>query len=134
MRFDAANNRGRMVVMDVEQDAGGTDAGPSPMQAVLMAMAGCTGMDVVSILRKMRASLEGLIIHVEGARAAEHPKVFTGIHLRYQVWGVGLEHEPVERAVTLSLEKYCPVAAMLKKTADVTYDVVISEPRRPRPV
>jgi putative redox protein len=100
------------------------------MQAVLISLAGCTGMDVVSILRKMRAPLEGLTMEVDAERATEHPKVFTKIHLRYRAWGAGLEDEPVRRAVDLSQEKYCSVSAMLKKSVPITYDVVVERADR----
>jgi len=97
------------------------------MESVLIALAGCTGMDVVSILRKMRAPLAGMRIEVNAQRAPEHPKVFTQIHVRYVAWGEGLQHDQVEKAATLSQEKYCSVSAMLKKTADLTYEVVVAD-------
>jgi len=112
--------------MDAMPEHGGTGAGPSPMQTVLIALAGCTGMDVVSILRKMRAPLDGLTISVSAERAAEHPKVFTRIHLRYEFSGRALLREQVEKAVSLSQEKYCSVAAMLRHSAEITYEVAIA--------
>jgi len=125
-RFDGTTEGGTATVMDSTPDQGGTGVGPSPMETVLMAMAGCTGMDVASILAKMRAPLDRLTIAIEADRATEHPKVFTKIHIRYQVRGVGLKREQVEKAVSLSLEKYCPVTAMLRKSAEVTYEVRLS--------
>lgn len=127
MRFDAETDQGLHVVMDAT--AGKTPAGPSPMQTVLAALAGCTGMDVVSILRKMRAPLEQMTIDVEAARAAEHPKVFTRIHLRYEVAGAGVTREQVERAVSLSLQRYCPVTAMLRRSAEITHEIVLAGER-----
>lgn len=126
MRFDGAAEEGTTATMDAMPEHGGGGAGPSPMQMTLMALAGCTGMDVVSILRKMRAPLKGLIMHVEAERATEHPKVFTKIHVRYEFSGDGLQRDQVEKAVTLSQEKYCSVSAMLKKAAEVTYEIVMS--------
>jgi putative redox protein len=126
MRFDGTAEEDTTATMDAMPEHGGTGAGPSPMQMTLMALAGCTGMDVVSILRKMRAPLKGLMMYVEAERAAEHPKVFTKIHLRYEFSGDGLQREQIEKAVTLSQEKYCSVSAMLKKAAEVTYEIALS--------
>ncbi len=84
-----------------------------------------TRMDVVSILRKKRVHLEDLRIDVSGERAAEHPRVFTSIHLNYTVRGEGLSTETARKAVELSLDKYCSVAGMLKKTAKITYDIQV---------
>ncbi|MDR7484358.1 MAG: OsmC family protein [Armatimonadota bacterium] len=126
MRFDGAASSGGTLVMDARPEHGGTGAGPSPLETVLMAMAGCTGMDVVSILQKMRAPLKHLTITVDGERAAEHPRVFTSIRIRYEASGAGLTREQVERAVILSLEKYCSVTAMLRQTAEITHEIVLS--------
>ncbi len=125
-RFTGVAESGATLVMDSRPDQGGQDAGPSPMETALMAMAGCTGMDVLDILWKMRAPLERFSIGVEAERAAEHPRVFTKIHVRYVVSGPGLTPEQVEKAVELSLEKYCSVTAMFKRTADVTHEIVVS--------
>jgi putative redox protein len=126
VRFDAVADAGASAVMDVLPEHGGTGAGPSPMQAVLMAVAGCTGMDVVSILKKMRAPVEGLTIAVEAERATEHPKIFTKIHLRYEFAGEGLQRDQLEKAVSLSLEKYCAVHAMLHHAVQFTHEIVMS--------
>jgi putative redox protein len=126
MRFDATTESSPGIVMDATPDHGGTGAGPSPMEAVLMAMAGCTGMDVASLLRKMRVPCEALTIEIEAERAAEHPRVFTKIHVRYVVVGPGLTRDPVEKAVALSLDKYCSVTAMLRRTATVTSEIILA--------
>lgn len=126
MRFDAASESGRVATMDTLAEHGGSGTGPSPMETVLMAMAGCTGMDVASILAKMRAPVRTFTIAVDAERATEHPKVFTKIHVRYEVAGPGLQREQVEKAVTLSLDKYCSVTAMLRLGAEVTYDLDVS--------
>lgn len=122
MRFAA----GDRWVLDATPEHGGSGAGPAPMETVLMALAGCTGMDVVSILRKMRAPLGGLRIEVEAERATDHPRVFTAIHLRYHLTGEGLRPEQVVRAVTLSQERYCSVSRMLRATARITYEVLLN--------
>ncbi len=115
------------VLMDTQPESGGSGVGPSPMETVLMALAGCTGMDVVGVLTKMRAPLEGLTISATAERAAEHPKVFTAIHLRYAAWGRGLTAEQVRKAVVLSHDKYCSVSAMLRKTASITHEIAVSD-------
>ena len=125
MRFEGFAEGVGSIVMDSAREHRGTSAGPTPMQTVLLALAGCTGMDVVSILEKMRTPLEGLKIEVNGERATEHPKVFTRIHLRYVVRGAGLREEDVRKAIDLSQEKYCSVSAMLRATATITYEVLL---------
>ena len=127
MRFDGIAGSGGAILMDARPEHGGGGAGPSPMETVLFALAGCTGMDVVDVLRKMRAPLEGLAIDVEAERATEHPRVFTKIRLRYAAWGTGLRLDQVERAVSLSQEKYCSVSAMLRATAALTFDLSVSD-------
>ncbi len=126
-RFEGTTESGAPFVMDARVDAGGGGAGPSPMETVLAALAGCTGIDVVGILQKMRAGLEGMAISVSAERATEHPRVFTKIHLRYTIWGQGLVRDQVERAVMLSKEKYCSVSAMLSHTAAITHEVYVNE-------
>lgn len=126
MRFDGVNQDGVTLTMDASSQHGGSGAGPSPMEAVLMAVAGCTGMDVISILNKMRAPLEKLLIEVDADRAADHPKVFTAIRIRYLASGPGLAEDQVSKAVSLSQEKYCSVAAMLGKAAKISYEVVVT--------
>lgn len=107
--------------MDTRPEHGGSGQGPSPMESVLLALAGCTGMDVVSILAKMRAPLAGIEIRVSADRADDHPRVFTAIRLDYVFRGTGLRPDQVERAVQLSQEKYCSVSAMLRRSTDLTY-------------
>ncbi|HEV2357783.1 MAG TPA: OsmC family protein [bacterium] len=121
MRFDGTAESGGKVALDARPEHGGTGQGPSPMETLLLALAGCTGMDVVSILGKMRAPLAGLEIHVSGDRAEAHPRVFTRIRLEYVLSGAGLETDQVRRAVDLSQEKYCSVSAMLRQSAELTY-------------
>jgi len=127
MAFLAHTDSGRQVLMDAKKESGGLSAGPSPMELVLVALTGCTGMDVVSILSKMKVLDEVISFRMEvsSERAQDHPKVYTKIHLKYIF---KFKNQPfkeqVEKAVQLSQEKYCSVAGMLKKAAELTYEIV----------
>ena len=118
--FVAETGSGHAVVLDGAIDAGGRNLGPRPMELVLAGTAACTAFDVVWILRKARQPISDCVVEADAERAADDPKVFTRIHLKYRVTGTGLNRAQVERAVKLSKEKYCSVSAMLQKTAKVT--------------
>lgn len=126
MRFGGAAESGGTLTLDARPEHGGTGQGPSPMETLLLALAGCTGMDVVSVLGKMRAPLAGLEIRVSGDRRNEHPRIFTHVHLEYIFRGKDLKPEQAGRAVELSQEKYCSVSAMLRASAELTYTWRIS--------
>ena len=96
------------------------ETGPRPIELMLIGMAGCTAMDVVSILQKKRQPVAGVQVRVSAERADEHPRVYTHIHLEYVVTGKGVSPQAVERSIELSQTKYCPGAAMLGKTAEIT--------------
>lgn len=127
MKFEAIPPSGHRVIMDSAAAHGGEDEGPRPMELVLVALGGCTGMDVISILNKMKHPIEGLEIEVSAERAPEHPKVYTKVHIVYKFRGKNLEIEKIEKAVRLSQEKYCSVSEMLRKTAQLTYSIEITE-------
>ena len=118
---------GHTVQMDGRPDAGGQGLGFSPMQLLLVSLGGCTGMDVISILKKMRQDVTSFSIEVSGVRAAEHPKTYTDIEVVYRVRGRNLSRQSVEQAVCLSQEKYCSVEAMLNKAARLTSRIEIEE-------
>lgn len=124
-RFEARGPIPAVVSMDARAGSGGDGSAATPMETVLIALAGCTGMDVVGILEKMRAPLRVLTVRVTGERAATHPKVFTKIHVRYECSGPGLTPAQVDRAVRLSQEKYCSVSAMLRPTVELTHETVL---------
>ncbi len=121
MQFSGAGAAGTTITMDARPEHGGVGAGPSPTETVLLALGGCTGMDVVSVLKKMRAPLEGLDMRITAERAEERPRVFTRIALEYTFVVAGLRPDQVERAVELSQTRYCSVSAMLKQVAPLTY-------------
>lgn len=118
---------GHKVITDGPEDIGGNDLGPRPKQLLLAGLIGCTGIDVMSILKKMKIDLDDLSIEVEAENAEEHPRVYKKIHLTYRFKGKNLPRQNIERAVSLSQEKYCAVAAMLRKAAPITYDIIIEE-------
>ena len=105
----------------------GEDGGFRPMELLLVGLAGCTGMDVISILEKKRQAVSSFEVKVHADRAAEHPKVFTQIEVEYIVTGKNLEQAAVDRAVDLSVTKYCSAMAMLSKAAEVTHKITVLE-------
>lgn len=121
-RFVANDDKGHSVIMDVSKEHGGEGSGFSPMQLLLAALGGCTGMDVIGILRKQRQKLTNLEIHVSGERVAEHPRVYGKIHVVYRLKGEDLKEKAVQRAIQLSEDKYCSVGAMVRKTAKLSHD------------
>jgi putative redox protein len=128
MAFMGEAGSGHAVMMDGAPEYGGRNIGIRPMEMLLIGLAGCTGFDVVQILRKGRESVTGCEVEVEAERATEDPKVFTKIHLAYKITGRGLSQAKAERAVTLSKEKYCSASIMLGATAEMSYTLdVIDE-------
>lgn len=125
--FMGETGSGHAIVMDGSPDIGGRNLGPRPMEMLLLGAGGCTSVDVVMILRKSRQAVTGCEVRVEAERAADHPKVFTRIHMHFTVRGRDLKPETVERAIRLSAEKYCSATIMLAKTAAVTHDFEIVE-------
>ena len=119
--FVAKGNSTHWVVMDGATEFGGNLAGSTPKELVLMALAGCTAMDVVPILKKRRAPLQKLEINVKGNEREEHPRIFTDIHVEYVFYGEGLKAEDVERAIEMSTTKYCSVSAILSASAPITH-------------
>ncbi|HHW32004.1 MAG TPA: OsmC family protein [Clostridiaceae bacterium] len=121
------NLDGHTLITDAPESIGGNDLGPRPKQLLLSGLIGCTGIDIMSILKKMKIELEGLTIEAEAENAEEHPKVYLNIHLTFRFKGKNLPRKNIEKAVSLSQEKYCGVAAMLRKAAPITYDIIIEE-------
>lgn len=126
MKFDALVS-GHHVMMDALPDVGGEDQGSRPKPLLLAALAGCSGMDVVSILRKMKIEPEAFDIRVEADVAEEHPKVYTKMHVIYLFKGKDLPLDKLQKAVDLSQDKYCGVSATFKKALPITYEIRIEE-------
>lgn len=125
MQFSGIAGSGHAITMDADEKAGGSNAGVRPMELLLVAFGGCSGMDVISILRKKRQSVSGLDIRVKGEKTDGYPKIYKTVHIEYAVKGKGIEKEAVERAITLSLEKYCSVGATLAKAGTITHSYEI---------
>jgi len=111
------------LVADAHPNVGGDGKGPRPKPLLLFSLAGCTGMDVVSLLKKMRVEFEDFKIQVSGELTDEHPKYYHKIHLTYQFQGKDINASKVEKAVNLSQDKYCGVSHMLKQAAEITWDI-----------
>jgi len=127
MRFVYKSESGHALVTDAPTEQGGYGSAASPMELLLLGLVGCTGVDVASILTRMKQPLLGLKVDVEAERAAEHPKVYTRIHLIYTLTGA-LDEKKVKRAIDLSETKYCSASAMLGKTAEITSEYRILAP------
>jgi putative redox protein len=128
MHFAAQADGDEFIIhLDAAAEHGGRGLGSSPVKMVLVGLAGCTAMDVISILRKKREDVVGLEVRVRGERAEEHPKVYTRIEVEFIVTGRGVKPASVERSIELSMETYCPVAAMLKQGVPITTSYQIVE-------
>jgi putative redox protein len=127
MSFDGTANSGFTVPLDTRVESGGDGSGSSPMELVLIGLAGCTAMDVIDILRKKRQEVTGFEVRVHGERASDHPKVFNQITVEYIFTGHAIDPAAVDRSVELSVTKYCSVQAMLAKTAQIEHKVTILE-------
>ena len=123
----ARGESGHWIPMDGPEHLGGSDAGVRPKELLLMSLAGCTGSDVVSILRKKRVNLTDFEINITAQQTEEHPKVFTDIDLEYVFYGRDIKEKDVERAIELSTNTYCGVSAMLKKSINIKHSYRIVE-------
>ncbi len=125
LRFLGKSGTNHEIVMDADDKYGGTDKGMRPMDLLLVAIGGCTGMDVASILQKKRQQLNGIEIKVTGTKAETHPMKFTGIELEYIITGKDLQEEAVKKAIESSMDKYCSVKATLEGVAKINYRYTI---------
>lgn len=112
---------------DAKDEAGGVGAGPEPLRLLLLSLASCTAMDVISILRKKRQEVTDLTVDVRGSRVDEHPRVYDRIEVVYRVRGKGVDPRALERAIELSETRYCPVIAIVGKSADISCRYEIEE-------
>ena len=119
------SHSGHSITMDGPPEIGGENLGVRPMEMLLLGVAGCTMIDVVTTLKKMRQDLTKCETKLSAERADEHPKVFTDIHIQFILKGQDLDSKKVEKAITLSAEKYCSASIMLGKTASISHDFEI---------
>ncbi|MFO7769118.1 MAG: OsmC family protein [bacterium] len=118
LQFTATTHSGKEVVLDSpKKELGGLDSGPSPAELIPIALAGCTGMDVISILQKMQQDVKGFSVAVEAEREPEHPRRYTSLEVTYHFNGEDLDPAKVEKAIILSRDKYCSVQATLEPVA-----------------
>jgi putative redox protein len=125
MTFIAQADSGFDVRMGTDPSVGGDDDGPRPMELVLLGLGGCTAMDVISILRKMREEVSSFEVKLSADREQEHPKVFTHIVISYIVRGRNINEENLAKAIRLSAERYCPAQAMLAQVVTIEHDYQI---------
>jgi len=118
--FMGITDSNHWVPMDGPEEFGGSDAGTGPKELLLLALAGCTGSDVISILTKMREPLTKFEVDIDAEMSNEHPKVYTKIEVIYKVWGEGIKESNLKRAIELSETRYCGVSAMLKNSVEIT--------------
>lgn len=126
MAFDAEIN-GHKIYLDASVEHGGKDLGPRPKPFMLVALGGCTGMDVVSLLKKMRVNFDSLNISVEGELTEEHPKHFYKMKVIYSLKGENIPLDKVQKAVDLSKDRYCGVHESLKKAMEIEFEIRINE-------
>ena len=127
LKFEGSSDTGWSVPLDASPSVGGSDQGFRPMELIAIGLAGCTAMDVISILMKKRQSVHSFRVDVSADRASEHPRVFTHVRITYWLEGEQIDSAAVERAIELSETKYCPAQAMFKEFADIELSYQIKE-------
>lgn len=127
MQFVGEAGSGHAIVLDTDSEFGGANTGLRPMELLLIGVGGCSGMDIVSVLKKKKQNLTGLEINVDGKKAEGYPQKFTDISIEFIVKGRDLSEEAVKKAVNLSMEKYCSVKATLEGSATITFSYNIVE-------
>ncbi len=126
MSFEADVN-GHKIIIDADEKVGGKDRGPRPKPMMLLALGGCTGMDVISILKKMRVELNGFSVNVEATITDEHPKYYDHFTIIYTFKGKNLPMAKLEKAVNLSQDRYCGVSEMLRKSSTLDHKIIVEE-------
>jgi len=121
---------GHGIITDIPVDAGGKDSGASPKKLMMASLAGCTGVDVALILKKMRIDIDDLTITVDATQTEEIPSVYKSMHITYDFSGPDLNREKLQRAVELSHEKYCGVSMMYKRIMEITWEIKYQTPHK----
>jgi putative redox protein len=127
MQFSGIAESGHEVMMDASLSVGGKDRGIRPSELIPVSFGGCSGMDVISILRKKKQEVTGFAMNVQGEQAPAHPHKFTSLHIEYEIKGRDISEEAVKRAIELSLDRYCSVGATLGMSAKITHSYRIVE-------
>jgi len=125
MAFEAGID-GHRILIDAKEEHGGSDQGPRPKPLMMVSLAGCTGMDVISILKKMRVEVDEFSVKIEGDLTDEHPKHFTRMHIIYEFKGKNLLVDKLEKAIELSQDRYCGVSASYRKAMEITHEIKIT--------
>jgi len=118
---------GHKIYLDATDEQGGKNMGPRPKPLMMVALAGCTGMDVAAILKKMRVEFDSLVVEVEGDLTEEHPKRFEGMKVTFRVKGKNIKQSNIEKAVNLSKDRYCGVSANYIKAFPIEHEIIIEE-------
>jgi len=126
MAFEANVNEHK-IILDADESVGGQNLGPRPKPLTLAGLGGCTGMDVVALLKKMKVDVDAFEIRIHADLTEEHPRIYHTIILYYVFWGKDLPMDKLEKAVSLSQEKYCGVSAMFGKASKISYKIVIED-------
>lgn len=126
MHFTSEQDDNQVIHVDSSDDFGGQGLGARPQKLLLVSLGACTGMDVISIMRKKRQDVTGFDIELAGDKADNHPRVYTAIRINYRFTGRDIDPKAVERAIDLSINKYCPVAGILKQVVPIetSYEIV----------
>ncbi|NCO84012.1 MAG: osmotically inducible protein OsmC [Nitrospirae bacterium CG_4_10_14_3_um_filter_44_29] len=127
LQFVGEAASGHAIVMDGDGESGGRNTGARPMELLLIGLGGCSGMDVVSVLKKKKQEIRGFEVKIKGQKAENYPKKFTDIDIEFIVRGRNVSDDAVKRAVELSMEKYCSVKATLEGSAKITWSYKIIE-------
>ena len=122
-----ADSMGGSFDIDAAEAVGGTNKGLRPKALMLTSLAGCSGIDIASLLKKMRAEVEGMEIDVSGELTTEHPKYYNKVHVTYRFYGKEFKKDKIEKAVQLSIDKYCGVIEMFRKFAEITTEIIYLE-------
>jgi putative redox protein len=127
LQFVGEASSGHGIVMDSDPEFGGNNTGPKPMEPLLIGIGGCSGMDIVSILKKKKQDLTGFDVNVRGKEAEDYPEKFTEINLEFVVRGRKISEDAVKRAVDLSMNKYCSVKATLEGSLKISFSYIITQ-------
>jgi putative redox protein len=130
LTFIGKGDTNHWVSIDGPKEYHGSDAGSRPKELLLIALGGCSGSDVASILQKKQVALDDFTMEITAEDVEEYPKVFSSIHINYLFTGENIQSKDVERAIELSQNKYCPISAMLKKACEITYSYHIIEKKK----